>query len=70
MEAHGVERFSRKQAEQLIIERGGKAASSVSKATAFVVAGSEAGSKLEKAKALGVRVVDEEEFSGMLGLVG
>lgn len=62
------ENFSRKQAEQLIVERGGKAASSVSKSTSFVVAGTEAGSKLEKAKALGIQILNEEEFAKILGI--
>lgn len=63
-----LERFSRKDAERLIIERGGKAASSVSKSTSFVVAGSEPGSKIEKAKSLNVPVIDEKQFADLLGL--
>lgn len=58
--------FSREQAEEAIISRGGKAASSVSKNTAFVVAGESAGSKLAKAEALGVEVIDEAEFLNRL----
>jgi DNA ligase (NAD+) len=54
--------FTREQAEEAIVERGGKAASSVSKNTAFVVAGASAGSKLAKAEALGVPVIDEAAF--------
>jgi DNA ligase (NAD+) len=54
--------LTREQAEQAIISRGGKAASSVSKNTAFVVAGAAAGSKLSKAESLGVEVIDEAEF--------
>ena len=54
--------FTREQAEEAIVERGGKAASSVSKNTAFVVAGASAGSKLAKAEALGVPVIDETAF--------
>lgn len=57
-----LENFTRDQAEEAIISRGGKAASSVSKNTAFVVAGANAGSKLSKAESLGVPVIDEEEF--------
>ncbi|MEY3662521.1 MAG: hypothetical protein RI919_37 [Actinomycetota bacterium] len=58
--------FTREQAEEAIIERGGKAASSVSKNTAFVVAGASAGSKLAKAEALGVPVIDEATFKQKL----
>ena len=54
--------MTREQAEEAIIARGGKAASSVSKNTAFVVAGASAGSKLAKAEALGIEVIDEAEF--------
>jgi DNA ligase (NAD+) len=56
----------REEIAELIIARGGKTSGSVSKKTNFVLAGEEAGSKLEKAKQLGVRVVTEAEFRGML----
>jgi DNA ligase (NAD+) len=46
---------------------GGKVSGSVSKKTDFVVAGAEAGSKLDKANSLGVKVIDEAEFLKMLG---
>lgn len=62
-----LEGFTREQAEEAIIARGGKAASSVSKNTAFVVAGNNAGSKLTKAESLGVEVIDETEFKRRLG---
>lgn len=62
-----LENFTRDQAEEAIISRGGKAASSVSKNTAFVLAGASAGSKLAKAEALGVEVIDEAEFSKRIG---
>jgi len=62
-----LEHFTREQAEQAIREAGGKASSSVSKKTDFVVAGSNPGSKLEKARALGVPVLTEEQFLKMLG---
>ncbi len=62
----GMERYSRDQATDLVVERGGKVVSSVSKNTDLVVAGKEAGSKLEKARKLGIRVVSEEEFEEML----
>ena len=54
--------MTREQAEESIIERGGKAAGSVSKNTSFLVAGPGAGSKLAKAEELGVEVIDEAEF--------
>jgi len=53
---------SRADAETLIKERGGKVTGSVSKMTSYVLAGEEAGSKLEKAKQLGIPVIDEPEF--------
>ena len=59
--------LTRAQAEELIRKNGGKAASSVSKKTSVVLAGESAGSKLEKAKALGVRIMGEEEFLALLG---
>lgn len=54
--------LSRNEAEELIRRHGGKAASSVSKKTAFVVAGEAAGSKLTKAQQLGIPVLDEDAF--------
>jgi DNA ligase (NAD+) len=59
--------LSRKEAETLILDRGGKVSGSVSKKTSYVVAGAEAGSKLEKATELGVPVLDEAEFRKLLG---
>ena len=53
--------------EAIIAELGGKASGSVSKKTAFVVAGESAGSKLDKAKALKVEVIDEAEFFKRIG---
>jgi DNA ligase (NAD+) len=57
---------SRDEIAELIIAHGGKVSGSVSKKTSFVLAGEDAGSKLEKAKKLGLRVVDEAEFRKML----
>ncbi|HVJ48148.1 NAD-dependent DNA ligase LigA [Desulfitobacterium sp.] len=61
-----LEHYDRQGIESLIEVLGGKAASSVSKKTAFVVAGEKAGSKLAKAKELGVSVLSEEEFAKLL----
>ncbi len=60
-------RYSRDEVESLIERYGGRAAGSVSKKTDYVIAGESAGSKLEKARTLGVRVIDEDEFRKMLG---
>jgi DNA ligase (NAD+) len=54
--------LSRGQATELIESQGGRVTSGVSKATTFVVVGEDAGSKLEKARALGIRIVDEAEL--------
>ena len=59
--------FKRQEAERLVRERGGNAASSVSKQTDWVVAGSNPGSKYDKAKKLGIKIIDEKEFSRLLG---
>jgi len=59
--------FDRKRIEDLIVQLGGKASGSVSKKTSFVVAGENAGSKLEKATELGVRVLNEAEFVNLIG---
>ena len=56
----------RDEIAETIISRGGKVSGSVSKKTNFVLAGEEAGSKLDKAKELGVRVLSEAEFREML----
>jgi DNA ligase (NAD+) len=58
--------FTRDEARALIEARGGRVTSSVSKKTDFVVAGEEAGSKLDKAQELGVSVIDEAAFKAML----
>jgi len=61
-----LENFSRQEAEQAIRQAGAKASSSVSKKTDFVLAGENAGSKLDKAMKLGVKVIDEKEFMKMI----
>ena len=57
-----LETMSRSEIEKKITDNGGKASSSVSKKTSLVVAGRDAGSKLDKANSLGVRVISEKEF--------
>ncbi len=57
--------LTRNEASDIIEKFGGKVSSSVSKKTSYVLAGEEAGSKLEKAQSLGVSVIDEEEFKKM-----
>ena len=64
-----LSQMTRDEAEAKIIELGGKAASSVSKKTSFVVAGPGAGSKLQKAEELGVEVIDESAFVARLASV-
>ena len=58
--------LKRNDAKEMIEARGGKATSSVSKSTTFVLAGEEAGSKLTKANELGIPVIDENEFLEMI----
>ena len=59
--------LTRDEAKKMIEDAGGRVSGSVSKKTDFVVAGDDAGSKLDKAKELGVRVIGEKEMQGLLG---
>jgi DNA ligase (NAD+) len=63
-----LEGFSRDQAKEAILSRGGKAAGTVSKKTDYVVVGDNAGSKADKAKDLGLKILDENGFRGLLEL--
>ena len=58
--------FKRSEAQKLIEERGGTCQSSVTAKTTLVVAGEAAGSKLDKAKKLGIKIIGEEEFAALL----
>jgi DNA ligase (NAD+) len=60
-----LERYTREEIESLIEQLGGKAGSSVSKKTAYLVAGADAGSKLAKAEQLGIPVLTEQEFDAL-----
>lgn len=62
-----LKKWGRKEIEDLIASMGGRASGSVSKKTDYVVAGEKAGSKLEKAKELGVRILSESEFFELIG---
>lgn len=61
-----LQRYTREEIEELIAHHGGRAASSVSKNTDYLVAGEKAGSKLAKAKQLGVAVISEEQFDALI----
>ncbi len=61
-----LENFKRSEAQKIIESLGGEVMSSVSKLTNLVIAGSEAGSKLDKAKALGIEVIDEDKFKNLI----
>ncbi len=61
-----LENYTRDQASEEIIKRGGKVSGSVSKKTDFLLAGEDSGSKLAKANSLGVKVINESEFNNLL----
>ena len=61
-----LEKYTRKEAEEIIEKFGGKVSGSVSKKTSYVLAGEEAGSKLTKAQSIGVPVITEAEFEKMI----
>lgn len=61
-----LQKFTRKEAEDLIEKFGGKTSSSVSKKTNYVLSGEDAGSKLTKAQSLGVNIISEEEFENLI----
>ena len=58
--------YGRTEASEIIEKFGGKTSSSVSKKTTYVLAGDEAGSKLEKAQKLGIKIISEAEFNEMI----
>lgn len=62
----GLDNYSRKEAEEIIENLGGKTSSSVSKKTTYVVAGEDGGSKLTKAQELGISIINEQEFINMI----
>ncbi len=62
-----LSRYTRDEAKKLIEDAGGRVSGSVSKKTDYVVAGADAGSKLDKAKELGVEVIDENEMKDLIG---
>lgn len=61
-----LENFKRSEAQKLVEERGGECQSSVTAKTTLVIAGEAAGSKLEKAQKLGIKIIDETEFKNMI----
>src|SRR3954462_5693991 len=60
-----LEKYTRDEARKMFEDAGGKVTGSVSKKTDYVLAGADAGSKLDKAKELGVKIIDEPEFLKM-----
>ena len=62
-----LSKYSRHEAQEKVIALGGKVSSSVSRNTDYVVVGENPGSKYEKAKKLGIKIINEEEFLKMIG---
>src|SRR5207253_325605 len=62
-----LSKYGRDEIEDLIKHHGGKAVGSVSKNTDYLIAGEKAGSKLDKAKSLGVPILNEDEFDKLIG---
>ena len=58
--------FTRSEAQKIIESEGGETQSSVTKTTTLVIAGESAGSKLDKAKQLGIKIIDEDEFKNII----
>ena len=61
-----LKKYTRHEASDIIENFGGKVSSSVSKKTSYVLAGEDAGSKLDKANKLGVKVISEQDFASMI----
>ena len=61
-----LSKYKRQEATKIIESLGGEVLSSVTKQTTLVVAGEDAGSKLEKAKKLGIKIIDENEFENLI----
>lgn len=61
-----MEKYSRSEAQKLIEERGGELAGSISKSVDLLIVGANAGSKLEKAEKLGIKIIDEQQFLNLL----
>lgn len=63
----GLDSFTRQAAEELIRSMGGSASSSISSKTDYLIAGKDPGSKLDKSRKLGIKIIDEQEFKKMIG---
>ena len=61
-----LDKYSRKEAEDIIEKFGGKTSSSVSKKTTYVLSGEASGSKLDKAQQLGIKIISEKDFDEMI----